>query len=380
MEENKQYKEADCKPKTTENDVLEIDWIGIIRQLIAIRKKLYKAAAIGLVIGIVIAFSIPKKYTVSVTLSPEVSGGNSGSSGLASMAASFLGANVASNSPDALNTTLAPDIVASTPFLLELLDAPVASQDKRIDTTFTAYLEEQKSPWWSYIMAAPSKAIGGLKSLFNKEKEKVSKDSIQGEAIKLNEKDAAKISSLRQLISIEADKKTGIITLTVTLQDPKVTATMADTVVSKLQQYIIAYRTSKAKEDCQYLEKLYKERQQEYYDAQRHYAHYVDANSNMVFQSIMAERERLQNDMSLAYQVYSQVAQQLQIARAKVQEEKPVFAVVEPAVVPLQPSGTSRKMILIGITFLTVIATSMWELLGKSSWKAFKNKIYIQPK
>lgn len=380
MEENKQYKEADCKPKTTENDVLEIDWIGIIRQLIAIRKKLYKAAAIGLVIGIVIAFSIPKKYTVSVTLSPEVSGGNSGSSGLASMAASFLGANVGSNSPDALNTTLAPDIVASTPFLLELLDVPVASQDKRIDTTFTAYLEEQKSPWWSYIMAAPSKAIGGLKSLFNKEKEKVSKDSIQGEAIKLNEKDAAKISSLRQLISIEADKKTGIITLTVTLQDPKVTATMADTVVSKLQQYIIAYRTSKAKEDCQYLEKLYKERQQEYYDAQRHYAHYVDANSNMVFQSIMAERERLQNDMSLAYQVYSQVAQQLQIARAKVQEEKPVFAVVEPAVVPLQPSGTSRKMILIGITFLTVIATSMWELLGKSSWKAFKNKIYIQPK
>ena len=42
--------------------------------------------------------------------------------------------------------------------------------------------------------------------------------------------------------------------------------------------------------------------------------------------------------MSLAYQVYSQVASQLQVARAKVQEEKPVFAVVEPAVVPLNPS------------------------------------------
>lgn len=65
MEENKQYKEADCKPKTTENDVLEIDWIGIIRQLIAIRKKLYKAAAIGLVIGIVIAFSIPKNIQLA---------------------------------------------------------------------------------------------------------------------------------------------------------------------------------------------------------------------------------------------------------------------------------------------------------------------------
>lgn len=87
----------------------------------------------------------------------------------------------------------------------------------------------------------------------------------------------------------------------------------------------------------------------------------------MVFQSTMAERERLQNDMNLAYQVYSQVAQQLQVARAKVQEEKPVFAVVEPAVVPLDPSGISRKVIVLGIIFLTVAFTGAWELLGKNT-------------
>lgn len=156
------------------------------------------------------------------------------------------------------------------------------------------------------------------------------------------------------------------------MQDPKVTATIADSVVAKLQQYITTYRTSKAKEDCQYLEKLFKERQQEYYDAQQRYARYVDANSNVVFQSTMAERERLQNDMSLAYQVYSQVAQQLQVARAKVQEEKPVFAVVEPAVVPLKPSGTSRKVILLGVVFLAVAFTGAWELLGKKYWQLLK--------
>ena len=67
---------------------------------------------------------------------------------------------------------------------------------------------------------------------------------------------------------------------------------------------------------------------------------------------VLTEGERLQNEMSLAYQVYSQVANQLQVARAKVQEAKPVFAVVEPASVPLHPSGTSKKMILIGFVFL----------------------------
>lgn len=369
MEENKHYTNPEYRPATEDDDELQIDWMGILRQVLAIRKKLYKAAAVGVVLGILIALGTPKQYIVSITLSPEMGSSKSGS-GLASMAASFLGGSIGSDSPDALNATLTPDIVASTPFLLELFDARVVSQDKQIDTTFTAYLDEQKSSWMGYVLKAPGMAISGIKSLFSEKKEKTA--TIQKGAIELNEKDAAKLGSLRQAITVEADKKTAITTLSVTLQDPKVTATIADSVVSKLQQYITAYRTSKAKEDCQYLEKLYKERQQEYYDAQQRYARYVDANSNVVFQSTLAERERLQNDMNLAYQVYSQVAQQLQVARAKVQEEKPVFAVVEPAVVPLNPSGTSRKVIVLGFLFLAVAFTGAWELLGKKYWQLLK--------
>lgn len=369
MEENKQYTEPARQPATEDDDELQIDWMGILRQVLAIRKKLYIAAAVGVVLGILIALGTPKQYTVSITLSPEMGSGKSGS-GLVSMATSFLGGSIGSDSPDALNATLAPDIVASTPFLLELFDARVVSQDKQIDTTFTAYLDEQKSSWLGYVLKVPGMAIGCVKSLFTDKEEKTA--TIQEGAIELNEEDAKKLEGLRKQISADVDKKTAITTLSVTLQDPKVTATIADSVVSKLQQYITAYRTSKAKEDCQYLEKLYKERQQEYYDAQQRYARYVDANSNVVFQSTMAERERLQNDMNLAYQVYSQVAQQLQVARAKVQEEKPVFAVVEPAVVPLDPSGISRKVIVLGIIFLTVAFTGAWELLGKKYWQLLK--------
>lgn len=369
MEENKHYTSPEHQPVSADDDELQIDWMGILRQILAIRKTLYKAAGIGLILGILIALGTPKQYTVSITLSPEMGSSKSGN-GLASMAASFLGGSVGADSPDALNATLAPDIVTSTPFLLELFDARVVSQDKKIDTTFTAYLDEQKSSWAGYILKLPGMAVGGIKSLFTDEEEKTT--TVQEGAIELNEKDALKLEGLRKQISAEVDKKTAITTLSITLQDPKVTATIADSVVSKLQQYITTYRTSKAKEDCQYQEKLYKERQQEYYDAQQRYARYVDANSNVVFQSTMAERERLQNDMNLAYQVYSQVAQQLQVARAKVQEEKPVFAVVEPAVVPLYPSNTSRKVIVIGFVFLAVALTGAWMLLGKKYWLQLK--------
>lgn len=367
MTENKNYQNPDVQEP--ENDELEIDWMDILRRIYAIRKTLYKAAGVGLVLGIIIALSIPKQYTVTVTLSPEMSGDKAG--GLASLASSFLGATPTNSSNDALNVTLAPDIVASTPFVLDLFDGRVQTLDGKLDTTLTAYLDEQKQPWWGYIKAAPGMAIGAIKSLFSEDTDTVSVLN----PFQLTEKEAGKVKGLRQAITAEVDKKTAITTITVTLQDPKVTAIVADSVVAKLQQYIVDYRIKKAKEDCAYLEELYKERQQEYYDAQSKYAHYFDSNRNIAFQSIRAEQERLQNDMSLAYQVYSQVAQQLQVARAKIQEEKPVFAVVEPATIPLQPSGTSRKIILVGIVFLVIFGTGAWKLLGDTYLQRIKEQL-----
>lgn len=367
MTENKNYQQPDVQEP--ENDELEIDWMDILRRIIAIRKTLYKAAGVGVVLGIIIALSIPKQYTVKVTLSPEM-GGDSKGGGLASLASSFLGGGTTSSS-DALNVTLAPDIVASTPFILELFNTRVQTLDGKLDTTLVTYLDEQKTPWWGYIKAAPGLAIGAIKSLFT---EKTDTTAILN-PFQLTEREATKVKGLRQSILAEVDKKTAMTTITVTLQDPKVTAIVADSVVAKLQQYIIDYRIKKAKEDCAYLEELYHERQQEYYEAQSRYAHYFDTNRNIAFQSVRAEQERLQNDMNLAYQVYSQVAQQLQVARAKIQEEKPVFAVVEPASIPLQPSGTSRKTILAGVVFLAICGAGSWELLGASYIKKLKNNI-----
>ena len=368
MSENKNYQHPDIQDP--ENDELEIDWMEILRKIIAIRKTLYKAAGVGVVLGIIIALSIPKQYTVTVTLSPEMNG-DSKSGGLASLASSFLGGAATSNSPDALNVTLAPDIVASTPFVLELFNTRVQTLDGELDTTLVAYLDEQKQPWWGYIKAAPGMAIGAIKSLFSEKADTVSVLN----PFQLTKEESEKVEGLRKILTADVDKKTAMTTITVTLQDPKVTAIVADSVVAKLQQYIIDYRIKKAKEDCAYLEELYKERQQEYYKAQSKYAHYFDSNRNIALQSVRAEQERLQNDMNLAYQVYSQVAQQLQVARAKIQEEKPVFAVVEPASIPLEPSGTSRKTILLGIVFLAICGAGIWMLLGIPFWKEIKEKI-----
>ena len=368
-----QTSEKDIKQKQNNHndEEIEIDLIGILRKIIGIRKTIYKAAGIGLVIGIIVAISIPKQYTVGVTLSPEM--GNTKGSGLSGLAASFLGSGVSMNEgTDALNASLSADIVSSTPFLLELsnMQVPVSRNE---EISLSSYLDEESSPWWGYVISFPGMVISGVKSLFTKEdSETVFFEKVNQNMIELSRKDSHKIESLKRRITASVDKKTSMTTVSVTLQNPKVAAVVADSVVRKLQEYIIDYRTSKAKEDCLYLEKLFKERQQEYYDAQKKYADYMDSHDNVILQSVRAEQERLQNDMSLAYQVYSQVANQLQVARAKVQEEKPVFAIVEPAVIPLYPSGISRKVYVLAFIFLSVCIVISWNLFGEDILNKFK--------
>ena len=146
---------------------MEIDLLDIFRKIVAIRKKIYKAATIGLLIGIIVGVSIPKRYTVTVTLSPEM-GNDKGNSGLTGLAASFLGGSASmGGGVDALNASLSSDIVSS---LLELLNMQVMV-DKGETKTLSGYLMTESSPWWSYIIGLSSMFISGVKSLFTDEEE-----------------------------------------------------------------------------------------------------------------------------------------------------------------------------------------------------------------
>ena len=375
MTENKNYTNF---PQQQEEDEMEIDLMEYARKLWAARKLLLKVAGLAIIVGIVIALTTPKQYTVSVTLAPESSkSGGGGLSGIASMLG-VGGFNMGSD-VDALNVTLYPDIVSSTPFILDLMDTPVSTIDEeQPDTTLVGYLKEYtSSSLIGTVTSLPFKAISGILSLFKSEEEE-KEGTNDKSGFQLTKKEFETVKGLRQTIVANVDKKTGVTTVSVTMQDPLVAAIMTDTVVVKLKEHITRYRVAKATDDCNYWEKLYDQRKDEYYKKQKDHAEYADANKNVILESVRIEQARLQNEANLAYQVYSNVANQLQMARAKVQEAKPVFAIVEPATVPLLPSGTSRKMILIGIVFLAVAATAAWILFGQDLWDNLKKELSEQ--
>lgn len=365
MTENKNF------TNPPQEEELEIDLMEYARKLWVARKFLFKVAGIAVFVGVIIALTTPKVYTVNVKLAPEL--GNSRRSSSLSSIASMLGVggmNMGSEA-DALNVTLYPDVVASTPFIIDLLDTRISTLDEENpDTTLVEYLKTNKGTLFGTIMSLPGKAIGSIVSLFKEDGEEENKTI---NPFHLTKSEDRSVKSLRKMITANVDKKTGVTTISVTMQDPMVAALITDTVLAKLKEHIINYRISKAQEDCNYYEKLYEESKIKYYEAQKKYAIFLDANKNIILRSVQIEGERLQNEANLAYNLYNQMAGQLQMGLAKVQEAKPMFAVVEPASVPLLPSGTSRKMILIGIVFLAVAGAAAWILFGQDLWKNLKN-------
>lgn len=354
-----------------EEEELEIDLMEYARKLWASRKLLLKVAGIAAIAGVIIALGTPKTYTANVTLAPE--SGKSGGGGLSGIASMLgVGGLSMSSDADAFNVILYPDVVSSTPFIIDLLDTKVKQLESENDTTLAGYLKEvTSSSLIGTIVSLPFKAIGAVMSIFSSDDDKEN-DNQDINPFQLTKEQDNIVNGLRKLVVANVDKKTGVTSISVTMQDPLVCAIVADTVVTKLQEFITGYRVNKAQEDCKYWEQLHEERKNDYYEKQQNYARYTDGNQGISRESVKIEQARLENEMNLAYQVYSQVATQLQMARAKVQEAKPVFAVVEPATVPLKPSGTSRKMILIGIVFLAVAGASAWILFGQDLWKNLK--------
>ena len=191
---------------------------------------------------------------------------------------------------------------------------------------------------------------------------------------RLTKEETEVVRSLQERISTSVDKKTQVVSLSVTMQDPLIAATLTDTVMLNLQNHITQYRTDKARHDLEFTQRLFDEAQGKYYAAQQRYAQYVDQNQALSRRSFRTEEERLQNEMSLAYSLYNQTAQQLQLARAKVQESTPVYAVVQPATVPLKPSKPSKVLVLVGCVFLAGAAAAVWLLFGKEFVGALRKK------
>lgn len=361
MEEN--YREA-----YEEDEGFTIDWMEILRKLLRRWKFIVLVTFIFSVLGVISALMMERKYQVTVTLAPEM---QNRTSGTVSALASMLGGGMTLNSsPDALNITLFPQISASTPFLCSLLEVPVTPYVPKeqlvagvVPDTTTVFIH----------------VLGRDKALSEKKARKMAEadakylyDDSVIDPEDLTPRQGKAVEALRAAINTSVDNKTGVTTIVVSGDDRMIVKQLADTVTQRLQDFVIDYRTQKAMADYEYYVELADEAYAKLVKAQAAYAARVDYDRSVILQSVSTARERLQAEASLANQIYSQMAQQRELAKGKIQEMKPVYAVVQPASVPLRPANSRAKVCIIWF-FVGFCLACAWVAFGDMVIAFFKD-------
>ena len=332
----------------------EVIDLRIIFSKIWAKKRLYY-----IVLPIVFALScayimcIPRTYTSSLSLAPEISNTSNIGGTLGSLASSF-GIDLGNmETTDAINPMLYPDLMDDNGFVVKLFNIQVATIDGNTKCSYYDYLtKHQDAPFWT-------KGINSIKKLFA-EKPTVNKMATKENPYMLSKVQDDVASKIRHDITINIDKKTAVITISTQAQDPLVCKILADSVKERLQVFITNYRTSKARVDEQYYKKLTADAKQKYERARQIYGGYSDANMEVVLESYKAKQEDLENDMQLKYNSYTSLNTQLQAAIAKVQERTPAFTILKGASVPYKPAGPKRMIFVLGIMFLSFMGTLLY--------------------
>ena len=345
-----------------------IDFGKLFADILKHRRLYYKVLPITFVVAAFIMLCIPNYYTCEVKLSPEMSSSSSSKSGLLSLASSFgvnLGnANLGGMGTEALFPTLYPDLMNSVDFKTSLFPVPVTIEGDKDEgepdrtMSYYDYMEnEQSKPWWSYIF----KGIGdGIKYVKNWITGKEEEETDGVNPFRLSEEQTEIVKAIDENIVCDVDKKTMVITINVKDQDPVICATMADTVKTRLQNFITDYRTRKARVDLEYNKKLYAETKARYDKARRLYAEFVDANNDIILQTVRQRQVELENDMQIQYNAFTQVAAQLLAAEAKVQEDTPAFTTLQSATVPVKKTGPKRAIACLAFLFLAFCCTTAY--------------------
>ena len=137
---------------------------------------------------------------------------------------------------------------------------------------------------------------------------------------------------------------------------------MADSIREHLQNFIIEYRTRKARQDVAHYQVLRDSALMEYREATNAYSAYCDRHQNATLQAAISKRDQLENDMGMMLTKYQTMSGQLENAKAKVQEQTPAFTVIKSPTVPIRPAGPKRMIFVAAMLIIAALGTTMWYL------------------
>ena len=352
-----------------------IDFLKVAKIIWAHRRLIIKIIGLFCILGLFISILTPKTYTASSTFVPQVEGAGKGGNlgGLASLAGINL-SSLANTSE--IPPSLYPKIINSVSFKRTLLATPINVKSYNIQTTYGEFYEEYYSSGalsvvHKYTIGLPQFLWSTIKTESNyKDPDTIGSDSA---LIKLTKKEVEHFNRLENQIQVIPNDQEGTVELSFEMPEALMSAEMAQATVKLLQQEVIAFKIQNAKEQLKYTQEQFDQKKEDFRKVQQELALFRDRNQNISSAVALNKLKSLEAEYNFAFNIYTEMAKQLEQTKIQVSKNTPVFSIINPVSIPVKASAPNRILIVIVFTCLGMIF-ALGYVFFIEYYKIFKQK------
>lgn len=332
----------------------EIDLAELVRGvratgalIVRSRRTVIRAMIISVAIGLAIALTTQVEYSATTRLLPYRSGVTAGSlSGLAGLAGIQLPAGAGEQT---ITADLYPVIARTLDFRTTVAETPLQFAQSPTPSTLIRYFETHRTSYEKVTSALAGWRLGIAVAIgAGKARDSVPRRGGDGLPLRAYGREYLKIvDRLDERLVVSIDKKTSVITMTGMMPDPYAAADLVQTASQRMMQRVIDYEARKAAEQLAFIQEQHKLSKARYEAAQRALAEYQDRNRILVGAVAQVQKERLQGEYDIAFQVFQKFSLELEQARIKKNQDTPVFTVLEQVAVPNERTKPNRGLIVL---------------------------------
>ena len=188
--------------------------------------------------------------------------------------------------------------------------------------------------------------------------------------------------ALREITTIDMDKKTGVISLAVETKYPRLSKMILGRYLEELESFNLHKRKSRAKDNVRYLEREVSDRERQVKEAEDNLQKYQAVNRDWDMTTdpeILINLARLKRELEINSQAYILVLQQYELAKLEARKDVPIVRVLDSPSLPTLKSGPHRLTITLLSGFLTFFLTLLGIIASDTAGKkGLKKEIDIK--
>ncbi len=307
-------------------------------------------------LGVVVSLLLPFEYEAGAQLMPEMTGGSGDVFRRLASMANLSGIDLSeTEGMDAVRPDLYPRILESKPFRLYLIGqtVPTASGETTVgDLLLPAH------PWYARLAEFLGREKPALRPI----------RSTPGTIPLLTVRQKTLLDAIDRRVTARFETRSGIIAISARMPDALSAATVAQVTMDYLTRYVTGYRTGKARQDLNFYTQRLSEAKKRYQMAQRTLFDYNDQHKSLILQAATIERQRLTDELNIAQPIYVELARQYEQARLNVQQQIPVFTVLESPTVPPERASPKRMLVVGVFTLFGIAVVAVWAVLHQLNW------------